>query len=212
MDVEGLVDDYVDAWNRQDLTAVLKLMDRNAMLYDAFWMEYCVGIDITQYMRDSFEDDPFWYERVSDVMTVEDSVVYRYVAHKRTESSIGPALFSGAEVMTLQGDKIIGSSDFYCNPDQTALKEVAKLAGRNQGVSRLAKLGLGGFKQLRLKQKLLDIIDQDQDYLDANLTQEQLADRIGCSVDRLTQIIEDGFGTSFQHFLDRYRVRHTRDL
>lgn len=212
MDVERLVDDYIKAWNQHDISQLLNLMDKRATYFDAYWMEYCNGQNLARYLQDSMAEENYWYERIGNVISVDNSVVYRYVAHERTDSKIGLALFNGAEVLIFRDNKIVTISNYYCNPDQSALEEVAKLAARRHAQTRHIKSGLGAFKASRFSSLLLDTMGQDQIYLDASLSQSQVADKIGCSVDHLLQVIGDEFGTSFKSFLDQYRVKHAREL
>ena len=211
MNMEKLVDDYVDAWNRQDLAQLLELMDKRATFYDAFWMEYCAGKDLARYLQGGL-DEGYWFRRTDNVILVANSVAFRYTAHKRIESNIGPILFNGAEVLTLRDHKIVSVSDYYCNPDQTTLEEVARLATKRHGKTHHARSGLGGLKSLHFRSVLSDIMDQDKVYLDAELTLSQLASQVGCSVDNLSQVISSDYGTSFQNYLDQYRIRYASEL
>ena len=52
MDVERLVDDYINAWNRHDITQLLKVMGKGGEFYDAFWLEECGGRDLARYLQD----------------------------------------------------------------------------------------------------------------------------------------------------------------
>jgi AraC-like DNA-binding protein len=214
MDVERLVDDYIKAWNRQDIAGLLQLMDKRTTYYDAYWMEYCVGRYLPRYLQHSFEEQSYSYKRIGDVLMVDDSAVYRYTAHEVTDSNIGPALFNGAEVLTFRDNKIVTVSDYYCNPDPTALEEVARLAVKRHGETRHAQSGLGALTASRFRGLLSDIMGQDQDqvYLNANLTQSQLASRVGCSVSQLSEIIDNEYGTNFHNFVDQHRARHARTL
>lgn len=212
MDVERLVDDYIKAWNQQDISQLLNLMDKRATYFDAFWMEYCGGRDLARYLQDSMAEENYWYERIGNVISVDNSVIFRYIAHERTDSKTGPALFNGAEVLIFRDNKIVTISNYYCNPDQSALKEVAKLAARRYAKTRHVQSGLGAFKASRFSSLLLDTMGQEQIYLDASLSQSQVASKIGCSVDHLLQVIGDEFGTSFKSFLDQYRVKHAKEL
>lgn len=211
MNMEQLVDDYVDAWNRQDLDRLLELMDKRATFYNAFWMEYCAGKDLAHYLRGAL-DEGYWFQKTGNIILVENSVTFRYSAHQRTGSIPGPVLFNGAEVLTLRENKIVSVSDYYCNPEQAELQEIARLSIKRHGKMRHAKSGLGSLRALRFKGVLSDIMDRDKVYLDAELTLSQLAGQVGCSVDNLSQVISSDFGTGFQNFLDQYRIRYASEL
>lgn len=212
MDVERLVDDYINAWNRHDITQLLKLMDKRATFYDAFWMEYCVGRDLARYLQDDFAETNFWYKRTGNAIRVDNSVVFRYIAHERIGAEIGHAVFNGAEVLIFRDDKIVAVSDFYCNPEPSALEEVAKLAAWRPAETHNVQAGLGALKASRIRSLLSDTMTQNQVYLDAGLTRLQVAKQIGCSVDHLMQVINAEYGTGFENFLDQCRVKHATEL
>lgn len=212
MNMEKLVEDYIDAWNRQDVAGILELMHKGAAYYDAFWTETCVGRELDQYLKGYFDEEPYWYQQVGDAIVSDRSVVFRYSAHERSDSKIGNPIFYGAEVLIVRGSKILTVSDYYCDPDPSALEEIAELAAKRHGVPSHTKAGLGELKMLRFKSKLSEAILQDKIYRDPNLTLSELADRIGCSVDQLSVVINSKFGTDFHTFLDSHRVKYARAL
>lgn len=212
MDLTRLVDAYNAAWNAQDVDRLLALMDKRAAYYDAFWMEYVSGRDLGQYLHDSFEDENLWYERVGDIIPVENGCVCNYSASDHAGDGPGEYLFSGAEVITMRDDRIVTVSDFYCNPTPSVLQEVSLHAARHHGETRQAESGLSALRALRFRRLLLDVILDQKTYLDAGLTQAGLAAQVGCSVEHLTQVITNEFGTNFHNFVDRYRINHARQL
>lgn len=212
MDAERLVDDYIEAWNQKDIDRILRLTEKRAAYFDAYWMEYCSGRDLRQYLQDGLTEDRYWYERTDEVLCVDNSVIYRYVAHELIDSGVGPAIFNGAEVLTLRDEKIVAISNFYCDPNPFVLEEVARLAASRHAETRPVHAGLSALKSARFKSLLSDAMIKDQAYLDAGLTQPQLARQIGCSADHLTQIITDQYGKTFRNFLDQFRVKHAEKL
>lgn len=212
MDLEKLVKDYHDAWNRHDTAELLQLLHKDASIYDGFWMEICAGEDLARYMNEGFDDDNYWYQPTGSLIPVDNGVVYRYSAHEWTDSGIGELVYRGAEVLILRGDKIISVSDYYCDPRQTSLEEVARLAVKSHGRPRRMRYGLGTVKASQFRALLSAMMDHDEVFLDPNLTLSQVADQMGCSVNQLTQLISTEFGASFYSFLDKHRVRYARDL
>ena len=59
MDIDELVEKYINAWNRSDVSGLLDLMHPGAAYHDAFWAETCVGRDLALYFRDAMEEEPF---------------------------------------------------------------------------------------------------------------------------------------------------------
>jgi AraC-like DNA-binding protein len=212
MDPERLVDDYNAAWNSREADRLLALMDKRAAYYDAFWMEYVSGRDLAQYLRDSMEDESYWYQRVGQVLLVSNGVVCRYSASEHLGDGQGDFLFQGAEVFSFRSGKIITISDYYCSPLEKDLEEVALYAARHHGETRQAEAGLSALRALRFRRRLLDVVLDQQIYLDPDLSQSGLAAMVGCSVEHLTQVIDSEFGTNFHNFVDRYRINHAKQL
>ena len=212
MDLQRLVDEYNSAWNSQEVDRLLALMDKRASYYDAFWMEYVSGRNLAQYLRDSFEDECYWYQRVGDVLLASNGVVCRYSASHHLGDGPGDFLFHGAEVFSFRHGKIITVSDYYCSPQEKDLKEVALYAARHHGETRQAEAGLSALRAYRFRRRLLDVVLDQQVYLDPTLSQSGLAALVGCSVEHLTQVINSEFGTNFHNFVDRYRINHAKQL
>lgn len=212
MEFEKFIDGYLAAWNAKDLQRLLTFFNKRASYYDAFWMEYVSGRDLPQYLRDSLEDEAYWFERVGDVIRLDNSIVSRYTASEHLGNGPGELLFQGAEVFSFRGDKIITVRDHYCDPGEDVLKEVAVNAARHHGETRHVASGLSALRALRFRRLLLDIVIDQKVYLDIDLTQARLAGLVGCSVEHLTQIIHNEFGTNFHNFVDRYRITHAKEL
>ena len=122
MDLEKLIEAYMDAWNSHDTAGLLKLFHKDASYYDAFWMETCVGKDLAQYLNDALDAEQYWYQQYGVVITIDDGAVFRYSAHNQKDSANGQSLFTGAHVFVLRDNKIFSVSDFYCDPNQSALE------------------------------------------------------------------------------------------
>ena len=212
MDLEQFVDDYIDAWNRRAVDELLAFFNDDGALFDAFWMETCVGEDLAEYFETVIEEETHLIQRVGDVIPTDYGVVYRYGAHKATDAGPGELEFTGAEVIVLREDKIASISDFYCDPREVSLREVANWAVKHHGRMRTLGAGLPAFRATQFRDKLSRLMDHDKAYRDPNLTATEVAERIGCSVDHLNQVVIAEMGASFYSFLDRNRAYDARDL
>lgn len=192
-----LVKQYLSAWNNHDVDAVLALMHRGAAIYDAFWLEACVGKNIRQYLINGFEDEPFFYALIGDVINTPSGVVYRYSAHKGSPANDDNFVYEGAVALTLRDGLILTMSDFYCSPDEEDLKEVAQLVSKRHGVPRHADSGLSASRRMRLRNLLAEFIDQDQEAVSSSMTLSEVADEIGCSTHQLLKVIDTQYGTHF---------------
>lgn len=212
MNTQRLIDAYFSAWNLRDTDALLALMHSGATIYDAFWRETCVGRDLRQYLQNSFDEDIYWYRQDGDAIETESGVVYRYHAYERADFDGRKVILNGAEVLTLRDGKIITISDIYCDPSPAALIEIARLAAKRHGESRYANAGLGALKSMRFRNRLAVAMNLDQVYLDPALTVQRLADRIGCSVLHLEDVINAMSGMGFSGFVNECRAKYARQL
>lgn len=212
MDLEKFVDDYIDAWNRRDLDGLLGFFCDDGAIFDSFWMETSAGEDLPQYFETMIEEEPYWIQRVGDLIPIDEGVIFRYAGHEITDSGPGQLAFNGAEVMLLRDGKIANISDFYCDPRRVALEEVAKWATVHHGRLRTLGAGLAAVKASRYRDKLFTLMDGDKAFLNPNLTAMEVADRIGCSVDHLNQVVIAEMGASFYSFLDKQRAHYARQL
>jgi len=212
MDLDKLVEAYFDAWNAHDTAALLTLFHKEASYHDAFWMETCMAEDLAQYLDDSFDLEQYWYQQIGIVTIVDGGVVFRYSAHDQTDKANGQAIFTGAVVCVIRDNKIFSVSDIYCDPSPAALKELARWSIRHHGRLRNMRFGLPAVMATRYRDKLSALMEQERVFLDPNLTLSEVASRIGCSVDHLTQVVTTEFGASFYSFLDRYRATYARDM
>lgn len=212
MELNWIVKRYIDAWNQLDSAGLLELMHPGAAYYDAFWMETCVGRGLAQYFQDAMNEEPFWYVQVGDTINTENGVIFRYSAHEREGRTIGDPILFGAEILCLQDDKILTVTDIYCNSDRASLEEVAELAARRHGLPSHVNYGLGAMKEARIKANLSARIDKIQIFLDPGITINELAEKLDCTTDQLSVVIEKHFGVSFRGLVDIQRVEYAKNL
>lgn len=211
MESEELVERYISAWNRRDADGVLALMHTGAAYYDAFWRETCVGRDLTEYFHISFAEEAYSYQQAGEAIITDSGAIVRYNAHEWTDSGPGKVVFSGAEVLAVQDGKILTVSDFYCNPDREALLQLASLESERHGQPKYAASGLSAIRYLRIKRKLSELMNQDEFCLNPMLTDTQLADRIGCSVEQLFQVMSVESQAEYYEVLEQHIARHATD-
>jgi AraC-like DNA-binding protein len=212
LDLQQFVDDYVSAWNRQDLDTLLGFFHKDGAIYDSFWMETCSRADLAEYFGSIIEFDRHCYQRMGDVMPTEEGVMYRYGAHKRTDAVPGDVVFYGAEVMILRDDKLVSVSDFYCDPRQESLEEMSKWQARHHGRIRTLGFGLPAVRATQFRDKLSSLMDDEKMFLNPNLTASEIADQIGCSLDQLNQVVTAELGANFHSFVDKHRANYARQL
>ncbi|NGM64352.1 helix-turn-helix domain-containing protein [Sphingobacterium sp. SGR-19] len=62
------------------------------------------------------------------------------------------------------------------------------------------------------KERLQDLMDKDQPYLDPLLSLPHLAERIGLSIHELSYVLNTGIDSNFYQFINGYRIRYAQQL
>lgn len=212
MDFVQLVHDYLGAWNQQDVAGVLSLCARNAYFFDTYWMERCPNEQLADYFRECFEESGYWYQLVGDPIELADGVAFRYTAHAVQDGQVGPSIYDGAEMLLVRGRKIVSMTDYYWNPDPASLAQVASMTKGRRGRPRVIRDGLPGRRASRFSDGMAKLLDGEKLFLDPNLTLSQVADRLGCPVKQLTEVISTCYGSNFYSVLDEHRASYARQL
>ena len=206
MTVEQLVEKYIDAWNRQDAAGILETMHSGAAYYDAFWMETCVGRDLSRSFEDSMREDPYRYERAGDIIETPSGCIFRYRAYNLLDRENTAPVIDGAEILTIRDGLILTVSDFYCSPLPAELAELAALVSKRHGLPTHTDSGLGALKALRVKCKLTDSLEKERLYLDPDISASQIAEFLDCTMEQLSVVISKEFGTTVEDMLDVRRI------
>ena len=125
----------------------------------------------------------------------------RRVCRRRGESSS-----QGAEFITLAEDSATLIADYHDVPD-TGLRTARNGQRRKYAKSGLCERRLQGYMA-----ELDRLMQHEQVYLDPGLTLPALAERVGCSVNHLSQVLNAGFGLGFFDYVNRYRVQRAKSL
>jgi len=212
MDSDRIIREYVDAWNRHDVNALLEMCSPNAWYFSTFWMEHCPGEEFEEFFRESFEDEHYHYEIVGEPIRMPNGVTFRYSAHDARGPEPGPAVFDGAEMLQIQDGKITAITDYYWIPDPEVLAEVARVTMGRRGLPRRVKYGLPARRASQFRSSIARLMDHEKLFLDPNLTLSQVADELGCPVNQLTEVISTHYGVNFYSLVDQHRVNYAREL
>ncbi len=69
---------------------------------------------------------------------------------------------------------------------------------------------LKGVEEVKLYFKLKELLQQEELYLDPNLTLKNVADRLATNTKYLSQVVNHHSGKNFQHFINNYRVAESK--
>jgi AraC-like DNA-binding protein len=205
------VSSYFDAWNDHDAGAVAEHLARGGTYCDMPFQRQLARAELIAHLKEYFAQDNCRYQPMGEILRGEHSIAFQYRACPVDEPGEDTG-WSGAEFVTMQGDAAGRIEDYYRSPDlESALQVMGPLPGK-QRVQRYAKSGLDEEGLQEVMARLTELMKADQLYLDPDLSLPQLAERMDCSVNHLSQAINAGFGASFYDYVNGYRVGQAADV
>jgi AraC-like DNA-binding protein len=205
------VSSYFDAWNHHDAAAVADHLARGGTYCDMPFKRQLARVELIAHLKEYFARDNCRYQLIGEILRGENSIAFQYRACPDDEPGEVTG-WTGAEFVTMQGDAAGRIEDYYRSPDlESALQVMGPLPGK-QRVQRYAKSGLDEEGLREVMARLTELMKADQLYLEPDLSLPQLAERMDCSVNHLSQAINAGFGASFYDYVNGYRVRQAADI
>jgi len=200
MQTQEFIHSYFDAWNHHDPKGIADHLAPGGIYNDVPEHAVRSRAQLVGRLREFFNQHWHRYELVGNIVERDDTIAfqYRFVPVEGRARGV-PATYRGAEFVTWDGDRAVAITDYYDLP-------VCAKAGR------YAKSGLSSEQLQRNTQRLHRIMQRRQAYLQPDLSLPKLAQLVGCSVNHLSQVINQGFGTTFFDYLNRYRIAHAREL
>lgn len=211
MEPSEFVERYIEAWNQRDAQAIASHLNEKGTYLDITLTQQMSRDELLEHLDNVFQLEPYRYELVGEVCAGFNSIAFQYKAVPRDENS-DEAPYFGAEFITLNADSADEIVDYY---DQSGVatpqSPLADAAGPNK-VQRYAKSGLSPDQMDSVKSQLSQLMEEDNIYLQPDLTLPELAEQLDCSVNHLSQVINAGFGMSFFDYLNQYRVKEAMTL
>lgn len=201
MQARQFVKSYFDAWNHGDPEGVADHLTTDGIYLDIPEHARSSHDELIVSLSEFFADFPQRYELIGEILTSNNTIAFQYKIHPFDdgENVESTRSYSGAEFMTLNGDAAVTITDYYDLPERV-----------NQ--DKYAKSGLRREQLHEYMQRLDVIMESQQAYLKPDLTLPVLAEKVGCSVNHLSQVINAGFEMSFFDYVNNYRVRHAKEL
>ena len=190
------VESYFDAWNHGDAQGVADHLTADGIYVDVPQNMERTHDELIVMLDDYFSDFPGRYELLGEALSSKETIAFQYRACA-TDSS--QTLYCGAEFITMNGDAAITIADYY---------EVPAMRSKR----KYAKSGLRSEQMREYKRRLEQVMRSEQIYMDPRLTLPALAQKVGCTVNHLSQVINAGFEMSFFDYLNSHRVRHAKEL
>jgi AraC-like DNA-binding protein len=212
MQAAELVRDYISAWNRRDAAGIVNLLTHNGFYFDVPLNKKLSGEPLVQYLANDFRQRKLRYDLVGEILIGTFSIAFQYRTRDADKSADSGPELSGAEFLTVRGDKVTGIEDYYKFPSDMEPQDVSHTGERASSQNQYRKSGLRKEQVDTYKQRLLNLMEAEQLYLAADLTLPELAGRMHCSINHLSQVINGEFHLSFYEFLNRYRIEYAKEL
>jgi AraC-like DNA-binding protein len=201
------VESYFDAWNHHDPMGVASHLTSDGVYCDVRQNARNSREELVDYLQLFFRRYQHRYELIGDILSNGNTVAFEYqmISSKNAWRKAEPVC-RGAEFITLEADSAKLIADYCDFPEEPAPATV----DAQQSAAPQRKYAKSGLTESRMRayMKALDrVMREGEAYLDTELTLPLLAERINCSVNHLSQVINAGFGMSFFDYVNGYRVR-----
>ncbi|MFT5710358.1 MAG: AraC-like DNA-binding protein [Halioglobus sp.] len=199
----NFVESYVDAWNQHDPKQVADHLSQDGMYFDMSTKQHVAREDFIDYLKNFFREDNNHYTIVGEVLSGESTISFQY-RECPGDCDDPESGWMGAEFLTVVGDTAVRIEDYYSD---------SQLARRHVGSGqRYAKSGLSAAGLHAVTGRLDDVMEGERVFMDSELSLPLLAERLGCSVNHLSQAINEGHGVSFFDYINRYRVQEATSI
>ena len=196
---KSFVKSYVEAWNQLDANAVVSHLRDDGYYLDAPRQQQLSGAALGQELEAYFLIEQHQYEVVGDVLCADSTIAFQYRATPQHPES-NAAGWQGAEFITLAGRVAQSISDYYQLMTAGPSRPLAS------PMTRYAKSGLTDTAMAALLESLSELMATEKVYLDSDLSLPSLAERLGTSVNRLSQAINAGLGMTFFDYVNGFRI------
>ena len=196
------VDSYIDAWNHRDARLVAEHLARDGTYCDIPDNEQHSGDELVNNLVEFFDLNKHSYTLLGEVLSGKNTIAFQYAVSLQGDES---ETYYGAEFVTLDGAAAIKILDYYDIPGIASTVTAAHMG-------KYTKSGLSSSQIENYKQRLTTLMQYENVYRQPDLTLPKLADRVGCSVNHLSQVINSGIGMSFFDYLNQHRVEYAKQL
>ena len=206
------VESYFAAWNQHDPEGVADHLTPDGIYRDVRQNAQRNHDELVQFLNQFFNHYRHRYELIGDILSNGNTVAFQYqMIPSGCSGSDAKTIYQGAEFITLQDDSATLIADYYDVPEAVGPTIVHARQGRTRR-RKYAKSGLTDTRMRRYMKALDQVMRREEAYLDPALTLPILAERVGCSVNHLSQVINAGFGASFFDYVNKYRVEHAQRI
>lgn len=213
MQTTEFVESYFDAWNHHDPAGVASHLTADGIYCDVRQNAQHNHGDLIRYLKQFFELYRHRYELKGDILSGGATVAFQYqVIPQHRPGNCDLARYQGAEFITLADDAATLIADYHDDSDNALARVVGDARTDIARARKYAKSGLSSESLQIYARKLDRVMRRDEAFMDPQLTLPLLAARVGCSVNYLSQVINESFGVSFFDYVNNFRVARAKRL
>lgn len=215
---------YVQAWIKGDASLLEECFTENGTYFDGTLKRRIQADDLGRHLKDTFDRFPdIEFSVAHYIHTEEGKVGIEWVMGAlNLEAFFGLApsdkykQITTIDFLTMKDDKI-QSVQVYYDMSGFELEDTSEQVNKDYEASakQVEKYKGSGLTEENLqlyKDKLLQTMEQQQLYLDSELTMFEVAEAIGVRPNHLSQIINSQFGLNFFNFVNKYRIDEAKRL
>lgn len=199
-----IVHRYFDAWNHSDVPSIAGFFTRQGVYFDVPTDEEYQGSGLLGYLSNFLdaEAEKARYDLAGEVLIGSGMVAFKYNSYDLDGQSAAEPR-PGAEFWVLRGDKVARVDDYYetRSAPGPATPRISRVSAR-----KYVKSGLSEATIAQYRMRLVELMDEENVYLQPDLSLPQLAGMVRCSVNHLSQVINAEFGSSFFEYLNQHRI------
>ena len=199
MTTTQLIHAYFDAWNQLDAKHAASFFADDAVYIDSALSKEYRGQEIEQYIHSVIHGgfDSFNVAITSEPV-INDNVVF--LQSSVTVTAKGQTYhLESAELIKLQAHKIILIQTYY-NLDQHIIT-------LEQNQDKYAKSGLSQEQAAEIKQRLDNLMAEQQVFKDPSIKLQDLADMLEVSRNHLSQVLNNEYQMKFFDFMNHHRLQ-----
>lgn len=203
---------YFDAWNHHDPEGVADHLTPDGIYRDVRQNAQRNHDELIDHLEQFFRHYRHRYELIGDILSNDNTVAFQYeMIPSRRDRRNGEAVSQGAEFITLDDDSASLIADYY-DVSHDTVTSIDNSQQRSAQRQKYAKSGLTTARMRAYMGALDRLMRHEEVYLDPELTLPLLAERVGCSINHLSQVINAGFGMSFFDYINKHRVKRAKRI
>lgn len=223
MPIKSLAERYLDAWNRHDVDEVMEYFSADAVYIDTTLDKELIGeSEIRKHVEWLMEVCPDSYFEIIDGCGIGNGrLSIEWVMHGQNLDPFYQGApqdkdkpLHGLDFITYEGGKFHSAQVYFDRFNRAPASPARKPASEksDEPQKKYQKSGLSEEDVKLHSEALVELMEQEQLYLEHDLTLVKLAERLNISTNYLSQVINGQFRQNFHDFVNHYRIEKAKAI